>query len=400
MKSQKDKNYKRRDFLRLAAGIGAFGLLHPAAFGQKKNDKMEDWLVYIGTYTSGKSRSEGIYVYKMNPSSGELKPYLTVAGVAEPSFLALDAKRKYLYAVNETVDYEGQPSGAVSAFAIDEKTGNLRFLNRQPSRGGAPCHLSVSNDGRYVLVANYVGGNVAVLPVEKDGRLGAALDVEQHRGTGPNKERQEAAHAHSVILDRANRFAFVNDLGIDRLMIYRFDAKTGKLEANDAQPFYQTKPGAGPRHFKFHPNGKLAFIINELDSTVTSLAYDDKRGALGEIQTVTTLPAGFAGANTTADVHVSPDGRYLYGSNRGHDSLAVFGIDEKSGKLAAVGHVSTEGKTPRNFALDPTGRFLLAANQNSDSIVVFRRDQATGQLQPTGFKAQAPAPVCLQIVAN
>ena len=354
-------------------------------------------LVYVGTYTSGKSKSEGIYIYKLNMESGALSPYKIVKNVVEPSFLIVDDQKRYLYAVNETVEYEGKKSGAVSSFAIDQRSGDLRFLRKQPSLGGAPCHLSVSADGRHLLAANYMGGNVAVFPA-KGGKLGASIDLEQHTGTGPRTDRQESAHAHSITLDTNQRFAVACDLGADKIFIYSFDAKTGKLSANAAQPFFQSKAGAGPRHFAIHQNGKLAFVINELDSTVTSLRYDGTRGTLNEIHTITTLPRDWSGENTTADLHLSPDGKFLYGSNRGHDSIVSYKVGAESGTLQLIEHVSTQGKTPRNFAIDPTGKYLLAANQNSDSIVTFSIDPASGKLQPTGSKVDVPTPVCLKLI--
>jgi 6-phosphogluconolactonase len=246
-------------------------------------------------------------------------------------------------------------------------------------------------------VANYAGGNVSILSVGRHGELGTATDMAQHLGFGPNAERQEAPHAHSVVLDHANRFAFAADLGIDRIMAYRFDARAGKLKAHTPR-WFQAKSGAGPRHLTFHPNGKMAYVINELDSTVTAFIYEKNRGALKEVQSVSTLPQGFAGANTCADVHIAPSGNFLYGSNRGHDSLVVFEIERSTGKLRYVEHVSTGGKTPRNFTIDPTGAFLLAANQNSDTIVTFRVDSATGRLQPAGHIAEVPSPVCLELI--
>ncbi|HEX8367864.1 MAG TPA: lactonase family protein [Pyrinomonadaceae bacterium] len=397
----KKNDFSRREFLTAIGGAGAiFSLARPANSQTGNAEKTKEMLLYIGTYTSGRSKSEGIYIYKFNTENGALSPYKIVGNVVEPSFLAIDKNRKYLYAVNETVEYEGKKSGAVSAFAIDRKNGDLRFLNKQPSLGGAPCHITVSDNGKFVLVANYLGGNVSVFPIENGGNLGASVDLRQHGGGGLNKERQEAAHAHSIILDKNNRFAFASDLGIDKIMIYNFDAGNGKLEPNAAQPFYQAKAGAGPRHFKFHPDGKLAFVINELDTTITSLEYDDKRGTLKEIQTVSTLPADFSGASSCADIHVSPDGKFLYGSNRGHDSLAAYKIDEKTGRLDFIEHTPTQGRTPRNFAIEPSGKFLLAANQNSDSIVTFRRNEKTGKLQPTGNKAIVPSPVCLKLIPD
>ena len=399
----KSKNkHSRRDFIKITA-IGTLGLtLADSIFGQTSlNKNKQEMLVYIGTYTSGKSKSEGIYIYKLDPDSGELKPYLTVKNVVEPSYLTIDKDRKYLYAVNETVEFEGAKSGAVSAFSINQKTGDLTFLNKQASLGGAPCFITVSENEKFVLVANYVGGNVAVFPIENSGKLGASIDLKQHSGSGANKERQESAHAHSINLDAKNHFGYLCDLGLDTVYIYKFDNKTGKLTPNVSQIAYQTKPGAGPRHFAFHKNEKFAFLINELDSTITSLAFDEKRGTLAEIQTVKTLPETYTGKNNTcADVHISPNGKFLYGSNRGHDSIVVYKIDEKTGKLEYVEHTSTDGKTPRNFTISPNGKFLLAANQNSDSVVVFRVDEESGKLTPTGFTAKIPSPVCLQLIPS
>jgi 6-phosphogluconolactonase len=397
---QSKNKHSRRNFIKIAA-VGTFGLtLADSIFGQSSFiKKAKEMLVYIGTYTSGKSKSEGIYIYKFNLDSGELKPFSVAKNVVEPSYLTIDKDRRYLYAVNETVEFEGKKSGAVSAFAINQKTGELTFLNKQPSLGGAPCYVSVSDNQKFVLVANYVGGNVSVYPIETDGKLGNSIDLQQHGGIGLNKDRQEAAHAHSIILDLDNRFACAADLGIDKVFIYEFDKKSGKLNPNAAQNFYQTKPGAGPRHLAFHKNEKFVFVINELDLTVSSLAFDAKKGTLTEIQTVTTLPANFKGANNScADIHISPNGKFLYGSNRGHDSIVVYRLDEKTGKLEYVEHTLTGGKTPRNFTISPDGKFLLAANQNSDSVVVFRIDEKSGKLSATGYTAQVPSPVCLKLI--
>ena len=389
----------RRAFLAIGLS-GAASLLVAGQTAAQTNKKAKEMLLYIGTYTST-GKSQGIYVHKFNAETGKLTPLHTVKDVLEPSFLTIDKSRKYLYAANELLEYEGKKSGAVSAFAIDQKTGNLQFLNKQPSLGDAPCFITSSENEKFVLVANYLGGNVSSFPIEKDGKLGASVDLAQHTGFGPNKDRQEAAHAHSITLDRNNRFAFAADLGIDKLMIYRFDDKTGKLNPNEAQAFYQTKPGAGPRHFSFHGSGKFAFLINELDLTITSLAYDEKLGTLKEIQTVPTLPAGVSGAgNSCADIHVSPNGKFLYGSNRGHNSIVSYKIDEKTGRLEYIEHVSTGGKKPRNFAIEPGGKFLLAANQDSDNIVVFRIDENTGKLRSTGNVAQVPVPVCLKFIPS
>jgi 6-phosphogluconolactonase len=389
--------FTRREFLTIS-GIGTAGILLSKTVDASsfRNKKTKEMLLYIGTYTS--KGSEGIYVYKFNAETGDLGKLHTVKDVVQPSFLTIDKSRKYLYAVNETEEFEGKKSGAVSAFAIDQKTGDLKFLNKQPSLGGAPCFITVSNNEKFVLVANYLGGNVSVFPIEAGGKLGASVDLQQNNGSGPNKDRQEAAHAHSIDLDKKNKFAVACDLGVDKVFIYEFDDKTGKLKPNPNQNVFQTKPGAGPRHFAFHPKGKFAFVINELDTTITSLAFDEKNGTLKEIQTVPTLPESFKGSNTCADVHVSPNGKFLYGSNRGHDSIVVYKIDEKTGKLNYVEHTATGGKTPRNFTIAPNGKFLLAANQNSDSIIVFKINEKSGKLTQTESKVDVSMPVCLQLI--
>jgi 6-phosphogluconolactonase len=356
---------------------------------------LKELLVYVGTYTSGKS--EGIYLYRFNLTSGELSHVSTTKGVVDPSFLALAPGRRFLYAVNELEMFEGKKSGAVSAFAVDQRTGELRFLNQQPSLGGAPCYVEVDSAGKFALVANYVGGNVAVLPVKRDGGLGPATDMKQYEGSSINTESQQGPHAHCILLDAGNKFAYSCDLGTDKIMIFRFDGRSGKLPAAE-QPWVKVKPGAGPRHLAFHPSGKFIFVLNELDSTVTAFARDQRKGSLKELQTLSMLPAGFTGKNSGADIHVSADGRFVYSSNRGHDSIAIFMIDPQGG-LTAVGHELTGGSTPRNFGIDPTGAFLLAANQKSDNIVVFKLDRKTGRLSPTGHQAQVPSPVCLKFTA-
>ncbi|PYS83173.1 MAG: 6-phosphogluconolactonase [Acidobacteria bacterium] len=388
----------RREFLQ-TAGSGVLGLVLAgrSAAAVPRAGRPQELLVYVGTYTAGKS--EGIYLYRLQLSSGELRQVGVTRGVVNPSYLALERDRRYLYAVNEVTEFNGQKSGAVSAFAVDQRTGALRFLNQQPSLGGAPCYVTVADTGRFVLVANYVGGNVAVLPVRADGSLGEAVDVRQEQGaSGVNPQRQEAPHAHCVVLDKANRHAYACDLGADKIMIYRFDARRGKLTPAPA-PWAQVKPGAGPRHLTFHPRGQFAYVMNELGATVTVFAHDPVRGTLREVQTLPTLPADFKGANTGADIHVAPDGRFLYCSNRGHDHIAAFGVEERTGKLSLVAHEPTRGKTPRNFAIDPTGTFLLVANQDSDTITTFRLDPRTGRLGFTGHSAEVSSPVCLKLVA-
>ena len=354
-------------------------------------------LVYVGTYTNDR-RSRGIYLLRMDPESGTLRMVGGAAAmvVANPSFLAVRPGRRFLYAVNEVTEFGGSASGAVSAFSLDPATGGLALLGQGASRGGAPCYVTVDRTGCFVLVANYVGGSVAVLPIQDDGRVGDATSLVQHRGRGPHAERQASPHAHCVILDPANRFALAADLGTDRVMVYRFDARAGTLSPADVAEA-AVKSGAGPRHLAFHPDGRVLYVVNELDSTITAFRYDPRTGALAELQTVSTL-GGRAGESFSADLHVHPSGRFAYASNRGPDNIAVFSVDARTRRLALVQLASTGGHWPRNFALDPTGRLLIAANQRSDSLVVFRVDQSTGKLTPTGARAEVPAPVCVRFV--
>jgi len=384
----------RREFIKtaglstLALALPQHGLAHVL-----RSARPGELLVYVGTYTSGKS--EGIYLYKLNLSSGELSHVATTRDVKDPSYLTLAPSRRYLYAVNELEEFAGQKTGAVSAFAVDQRTGDLRLLNQQPSLGGSPCYVVVDRTGKFVLVANYSGGNVAVFPVDRNGSLGAAADVRQNEGSSVNTERQQGPHAHCIELDATNRFAYVCDLGTDKIMIFRFNQRQGKLIPGKV-PWVQAKAGAGPRHLTFHPGGKFAYVLNELHATVTAFAHDRVDGNLKEIQTTPTLPRETTAADTGADIHVSPDGRFLYCSNRGHDSIAAFKIDQRNGGLTFVAHEPAGGKTPRNFAIDPTGTFLLVANQKSDNIVTFRRDRKTGRLSATGHAAEVPSPVCLK----
>jgi len=370
--------------------------LTPRAQGAEKAAGKSDCLVYIGTYTGQKSK--GIYAYRFDAATGQLVSLGLVAGTVNPSFLAVHPNRRFLYVVNEIADYEGRKSGAVSAFAIDRGTGKLTFLNKVSSRGADPCYLVADKTGKSLLVANYSGGSVAVLPVLEDGRLGDASALVQHAGSSVNPERQQGPHAHSINLSPDNRFAIAADLGLDQLLVYRWDPAKGALAPNNP-PFAKVNPGAGPRHLAFHPSGRFAYLINEMQSTVSAFAYDAARGILRELQTISTLPKDFAGDNTTAEVQVHPTGEFLYGSNRGHDSIAVFAIDAGKGTLTPVDHVAMRGKTPRNFGIDPTGSYLLAANQDSDSILVFRIDPKTGRLTPTGQVLEVPSPVCVKFVA-
>jgi len=378
----------RRHFLK-AGGIGVFGVLASRSLAWSNQVPM----IYIGTYTSGKS--EGIYGYQFDPQSGALTRVNSIKST-NPSFLAIDRSKRYLYAVNEVGEYLGKPSGGVSAYVIERPNLNLRLLNEQATQGADPCYLSVDSKRKVLLVANYTGGNVAVLPIRPDGTLGMVMDVEQHEGSGP-KEQQKGPHAHCIMLDRNERYAFASDLGIDKVMIYRFDRATGKLTPAQ-QPYAELKSGAGPRHLTFHPNGKYLYVIDELDSTMTVFGYDERNGTLTHVDTVSTLPSDFSGTSYCADVHVSQSGKFLYGSNRGHNSIVVFEIDPRTGKLKLVQHISTAGDWPRNFTIDPSGAFLLVANQRSDNVVTFSIDPGTGQLKPTGHNESIPSPVCLRFL--
>lgn len=354
-------------------------------------------LVYVGAYTAPRGRAEGIYTYRLASADGALEPVAVLTGVASPSFLTMDAQKRHLYAVNELGMVDGKPAGGASALAIDAKTGTLTLLNQQPTHGTSPCHLILDPSGRWLLVANYSSGNVTVFPVLANGHLGAASHVVQHQGSGPNKRRQEGPHAHSVNLDPTGKLFLVADLGLDKVMAYKLDATTGKLVAHDP-PWAATPPGAGPRHMAFHPNGRFLYVANEIDSTVSLFTYDAARGALQLQQTLATLPAGFTGDSTCADIHLTPSGGFVYVSNRGHDSLAIFAIDARSGRMTAAGHASTGGATPRNFAIAAGGDLLLAANQNGDNIVAFHIDAKSGALTPTGAVTKVPSPVCILIV--
>lgn len=357
-------------------------MVHSAAPGR---------LVYIGTYTGDSSK--GIYAFRFDEGSGALSPVGLVAETKSPSFLAVGPNRKFLYAVNEISSFEGERAGSVSAFSIDIQSGRLTALNAKSSKGDGPCHLAVDATGRFVAVANYGGGNFSLLPIGADGRVGDAVAILANGGSGPDKEHQEGPHAHAVVFDGRNRYLLGADLGLDRVFVYKFDPSTGSLGANDPSSV-QLAPGAGPRHVAFHPTLPLAFSINELTSTITSLSWDLAKGRLAAAGSVSSLPAGFAGENTTAEIAVHPNGRFLYGSNRGNDSIAVFAI-APTGTLTLVEHESTRGKEPRNFAIDPSGKWLIAANQKSNSLAVFSIDQNTGALSPVGALAQVGTPVCV-----
>jgi 6-phosphogluconolactonase len=351
-------------------------------------------LTYIGTYTGAKSK--GIYVSRFDSDAGSLSAPELAVEMKNPSFLAVHPNHKILYAVGELSNFEGKPAGAVSAFSINAKTGMLTLLNQQSSGGAGPCHVAVERSGKCVMVANYGGGSVAAFPLQADGKIGAVSSFIQHEGSSVNSQRQAGPHAHCIVPDPANRFALVCDLGLDKVLVYRLDDR-GALVAN-VPPSVQVEPGAGPRHVAFDPQGKFVYDINEMKSTIVVLAYDAKAGSLKEVQTVSTLPKDFTGQSTCAEIQVHPSGRFVYGSNRGHDSIAVFGVEPQSGKLTPIEHQSTRGKTPRHFAIDPSGNWLLAENQGSDNIVIFRIEARTGRLTATEQKVEVGAPVCIEFV--
>lgn len=377
----------RRTFI---ARLGA-GALAAAGCAAPQNRGSDVTPLYIGTYTRGRSR--GIYRARMDAGTGAITVDGVTEGIRNPSYLALSPNHAHLYAVSEVGDF-APLSGGLVAYEID-RGGGLRELNRQPSRGADPCYVSVDATGRWLFVANYTGGNAAVLPIASDGSLGEPVEVVQHEGSSADPRRQRGPHAHWVAADPANRFVFVVDLGIDRVAGYRFDASTGALRPAE-NAGVAARPGAGPRHLDFHPDGRRACVINELDSSLTALSYDPATGSMESLGSVSTLPEGFTGDNSCADVHVHPGGEYVYGSNRGHDSIAVFRMDRATGRLTLVQHQSTLGRVPRNFAIHPGGRFLVAANQESDSLVVFAIDSATGRLSPVGDPIDVPVPVCVR----
>ena len=383
----------RRDFV-AATTLGAAGLLRgTAALAEPARPRAADALLYVGTYTEA-GRTDGLYLLRMDILSGALRQVEAVDVGANPSFLTIHPNGRTLYSVNEVTETEGRPTGAVRAFAIDAESGALTWLDEQPSEGAAPCYVSTDRKGRFVLVANYVSGTVATLPIDETGALDHASHVVQHVGKGPVTARQEHAHAHCVVPHPSNRFVLAADLGVDRVLVYRFDEGTGALQHVEERDAV-LPPGTGPRHLAFHPTLSLVFVSGELNSTVSALHCDPQTGALRVVQTLSTLPASFKGENFPADIHVAPSGRTLYVSNRGHNSVAVFSIGAR-GTLALQQVMSTGGNWPRNFTIDPSGRWLLVANQKSGSVVVFVRDAESGRLSATAQRIDIPSPACLR----
>ena len=374
-----------------------FLILLLAMFTTAASAAPRDFFVYFGTYTKGSSK--GIYRSRLDVSTGRLTPAELAAETKNPSFLALHPRGNFLYAIDESADAKRTPGGGLGAFAFDRATGALTLLNRQTTGSSGGCHLAVDATGRTVLVANYGGGSVSAVALEPDGRLGSPGSLIQHTGSSVNPARQKGPHAHQVVLSADNRFAFAPDLGLDQVLVYALDPAHARLTAHS--PAYASlPPGSGPRHLAFHPRNRFAYVINELLCTMTAFRFDAARGVLTEIQSLSTLPPGESvrPGTSTAEVEVHPSGKFLYGSNRGHDTIVVYSIDEATGRLTYVEHVSTRGKTPRHFALDPTGTWLLAENQDSDTVAVFRVDASTGRLTPTGPLVDVPMPVCAVFV--
>jgi 6-phosphogluconolactonase len=376
-------------FLALTTSLAVLALAGAAS----RPAATHSYLAFVGTYTN-KTDSKGIYAYEFDAETGKLSLKGVAAETPDPSFVVIHPNGKYAYAANETDN-----KSMVTAFAIDAKSAKLTQLNQLPALGESPCHFSFDKTGKYLFVANYSSGSIAVFPILADGRLGEHTAMFRHKGTGPNKKRQEGPHAHWIEASPDNEFVLVADLGLDEIVSYRFDAAKGTLTPNDPA-FAKLAPGAGPRHGVFSQNGRFFYVVNELNATVTAFAYDPRKGTLKDFQVVSTLPKGFRGRNDDAEIAMHPDGKWLFASNRGHDTIAVFAVDPSSGMLRPAGEFPTGGKEPRHFAIDPTGRFLLAENQLSNSVVVFRIDPATGALTQASKTDGVPSPVCLAFLPN
>lgn len=353
----------------------------------------KDLRMFVGTYTEPEqSTSEGVYVYRMD-SSGRLTLESVLRGLVNPSYLAVHPQSGHLYAVSEKGTFEGDPNGGVVALSVDSQTGKTGLLNKQSSGGEDPCYISIERTGRFALVANYSSGSVAMLPILPEGTLSPASQVVRHSGSSTHPERQDKPYAHCILPDPANRFALAVDLGIDKILLYRMDLEAGRLHQHMQ---VKVPEGSGPRHLIFHPNGWYAYVVCELNSSLLGFRYESETGNLEQIVSIGTLPRGYDGKNSCADLHITPDGKYLYASNRGHDSIACFSIDSQSGKLTVLDHIPCGGREPRGFEIAPNGKFLLAANQNSNNIVTFLIDPARGQLSRTGDEVEVPMPVCIK----
>jgi len=363
---------------------------------------MSKILLFVGTYTEPlphvpTAHAEGIYSYSFDPVSGKIEYLSTAKGIENPTYTAVDPSGKHLYAV---VELEGGKENLCCAYAINRETGELTFINQQPTLGQASCFVTVEGSGKYVLVANYTSGKTAVmLPIRADGGLEAVSEALEHVGSSVNQDRQTSPHGHCALPDRNNKYVFVSDLGIDQLVRYELDLTNSKL-IPAADGSVKLEAGSGPRHFVFHPSGKFAYVLSELAATVTAFSYDEANGTMQQLQTISMLPEGYDGQKWAAAIRITPDGRFVYASNRGHDSIAMYAVDGQTGQLTALGHQSTGGKIPRDFNIDPTGQWLLAANQATDTVVSFKINQSTGVLEETGISAEVATPVCLTFLAT
>jgi len=391
----------RRNFIRILLLIISFSSL--TVLAAARASQKGEYILFVGTYTEGGSTSKGIYSYQYDAQTGKVTPLGLAAETTNPSWVTIHPNGRFVYAVNEVDNYKGPNDGGLSAFSIDRDkdgrpTGKLTFLNEVPSHGADPCYVAVDKTGKYALVANYTGASLAVFRINEDGSLGIGSDVIYHTGHGANPQRQRSAHIHSVDLSPDNRFAYVDDLGIDGLLVYKFDDGKGRLRSNSSK--YATfDPGAGPRHFALHPSGKFAYVVSEMQGTVTAFSNDPATGTLQHLQTISTLPKDFKGEIEDAELEIHPSGKFLYASNRGDgNSIAIFSIDADNGTLTPIEYIPTQGKTPRSFAIDPTGKLLFVGNQGSNNIVVFRIDQKTGRLTPTGQVFDEASPVCLKFL--
>ena len=380
-------------FMLASSAVAVLAMVSALHADESKPEKL--W-VFIGT--GGGKIAKGIYRSELDLKTGKLSKPELAAEHPNPGFVAIHPNSKFLYAIGRVM-VDGKATDGVTAYALDAKTGALTKLNEQAAGGGGPCHVNVDKAGKNVLIANYGSGSANCFPIGEDGKLKPGTGFVQHEGSSVNKGRQAGPHAHSVNISKDNRFAIVADLGLDKLLVYKLDADKGTLTPNDP-PSAATAPGAGPRHFAFHPTAPLAFVINELDSTLSSLSYDAEKGTLKTLKTVSTLPKDFKGGNSTAEVVVHPSGKFVYGSNRGHNSIAGFKLDEKTGDLSLIGHATQDIKTPRNFNIDPTGEYMLVGSQDGAIINVFKIDQTTGEAKPTGEKIDVGAPICIRFLAK
>jgi 6-phosphogluconolactonase len=386
----------RRRFIK-SAGLSSAALVTSQNIFKNllSGDNLTNLDFFVGTY--GMGPDGGIHLCRLDLKSGEISLIKENRGIDNPSFLTIDSSNRFLFAVNETEKSENYSGGSVSSFAIKRDDGSLKFINNQPTLGGSPCYITSDHADRFLLITNYSGGSIIVFPLLDAGNIGQNISFIQNTGRSVNPDRQKSPHPHSIFLSSDCHFAFVPDLGLDKILIYRFDHMSGKLSSNPI-PSVALKPGAGPRHFTFHPDLKFAYLINELNSTITGFGYKPMNGKLTEIQTINTLPEDFEGENYCADIHIHPDGKFLYGSNRGHNSIACYSIDRSTGELIMIDCTSTRGEWPRNFAIDPSGQYLLAANQRSNNIFTFYINKETGDLTPTGFSIEINQPVCIKFL--